>query len=313
MGNNAGYIYVLINPSMEGLLKIGKTTRDPEGRAKELSAATGVPTPFYLAYKAYFHDCTKAEQYVHARLERMNYRLAANREFFRVPLEQTINTILEALQLDSQSQASTKLVSQEPDSLHASQNPSNESSTNTWEVLYAEAMAYDYGLDNTLEDKDEAMSLYKQAVKLGSPCALWRIGRIIRHSGGHFGDNQAALQCFKEGTRRGDDRCWAEMALIYFDENHFENEEKCWDRYFVSQFFKENLSYKEPEPDRKFYSIQYLDGMLSTSRQVKFRNESISIKTEMTAFCTELIEAHRDSRDHMWRYYQHVLEEINSL
>lgn len=45
-----GHIYILVNPSMEGLVKIGKTTRDPESRARELSQATGVPTPFYVAF-----------------------------------------------------------------------------------------------------------------------------------------------------------------------------------------------------------------------------------------------------------------------
>ncbi len=43
-----GYVYVLMNSSMRGLVKIGKTEREPEERAKELSASTGVPTPFMV-------------------------------------------------------------------------------------------------------------------------------------------------------------------------------------------------------------------------------------------------------------------------
>jgi hypothetical protein len=46
-----GYIYVLINQSMEGFIKVGKTARDPKERAKELSQATGVPTPFMVALR----------------------------------------------------------------------------------------------------------------------------------------------------------------------------------------------------------------------------------------------------------------------
>ena len=41
-----GYVYVLINSSMPNLVKIGKTTKDPNERVKELSSATGVATPF---------------------------------------------------------------------------------------------------------------------------------------------------------------------------------------------------------------------------------------------------------------------------
>jgi hypothetical protein len=49
-----GFVYVLINPSLPSYVKIGKTTKDPSIRAAELSSATGVPTPFYVAYEAYF-------------------------------------------------------------------------------------------------------------------------------------------------------------------------------------------------------------------------------------------------------------------
>ena len=57
-----GYIYVMLNMSMEGLVKIGRTNRDPKAREKELSQATGVPTPFKLVYQEFFIDCIRAEQ-----------------------------------------------------------------------------------------------------------------------------------------------------------------------------------------------------------------------------------------------------------
>jgi len=79
--SKAGYIYVLINPSMDGLVKIGKTSRDPKDRVKELGAVTGVPTPFILVFDAYVNDCDQAEKYIHARLK--HKRVADNREFFR--------------------------------------------------------------------------------------------------------------------------------------------------------------------------------------------------------------------------------------
>ena len=61
MENAKGYVYVMINPSCEGLVKIGKTTKDPEERAKDLSSATGVATPFIVVYKRLFNDCSIAE------------------------------------------------------------------------------------------------------------------------------------------------------------------------------------------------------------------------------------------------------------
>lgn len=45
-----GYIYILYNQTANGFVKIGKTQRNPEDRSKELSSATGVPTPFTVVY-----------------------------------------------------------------------------------------------------------------------------------------------------------------------------------------------------------------------------------------------------------------------
>lgn len=92
----AGYVYALINPSMAGLVKVGKTTRTPEERAKELSASTGVPIPFMVAFYETFSDCTLAEEYVHAKLESLGCRHSDNREFFLAELNVVTRAILEA-------------------------------------------------------------------------------------------------------------------------------------------------------------------------------------------------------------------------
>lgn len=66
---NEGFIYVLINPSLKDMVKVGKTLRDPEERVSELYQPTGVPTPFILVYKEFFEDCSKAERRIHQLLE----------------------------------------------------------------------------------------------------------------------------------------------------------------------------------------------------------------------------------------------------
>ena len=88
-----GYIYVLVNPSFEGMVKIGKTTRDPNERVKELSSATGVPTPFILVYYKQFKDCNIAEAEIHQILESKGYRLNESREFFKLSPTDAIRLI----------------------------------------------------------------------------------------------------------------------------------------------------------------------------------------------------------------------------
>lgn len=78
----AGFLYILTNPSMPGLVKVGKTVRDPRTRVRELSGATGVPTPFELAHVEAFDDCHAAERRVHAALAAAGIRISSKREFF---------------------------------------------------------------------------------------------------------------------------------------------------------------------------------------------------------------------------------------
>lgn len=89
-----GYVYVLSNPSMPGVLKIGKTTRDVNARANELYQ-TGVPTPFKVEHHVYAPDCDHLEAAVHHHLAKD--RPDPAREFFSTPLEAAIELIEDQL------------------------------------------------------------------------------------------------------------------------------------------------------------------------------------------------------------------------
>jgi hypothetical protein len=83
-----GYVYILLNPSMPGYLKIGKTDRTSEERAAELSAVTGIPTKFHVAFDVLVSDCDAVEQSMHKRFARQ--RASENREFFCLSLKEAI-------------------------------------------------------------------------------------------------------------------------------------------------------------------------------------------------------------------------------
>ena len=78
-----GIVYILSNPSMPGLLKIGITTRPLRERLSELSSPTGVPEPFHLEAFAYSDDPESDEARIHASLAEFR---VPNREFFRVTI-----------------------------------------------------------------------------------------------------------------------------------------------------------------------------------------------------------------------------------
>ena len=76
-----GYVYVLTNEHMPGLVKIGMTTRSVEQRAEELYQ-TGVPGKFEIYWSGLFQDCAQAEATLHHQYS--SCRVRGNREFFRV-------------------------------------------------------------------------------------------------------------------------------------------------------------------------------------------------------------------------------------
>lgn len=83
-----GYVYVLSNPSMPKMVKIGVTQQTVEKRLKALSRPTGVPTPFQVEYECEVEDCYKVEAALKAIFG--PYRVSDNREFFQVAASQII-------------------------------------------------------------------------------------------------------------------------------------------------------------------------------------------------------------------------------
>jgi hypothetical protein len=96
---SAGYVYVLINEEMPNLVKVGRTSGEPEVRAKQLSSSMGVPKSF-LVYKAYaVRDSVEAERIAHSTLAKFFERPNSGREFFSGS-PQEVSLILEEVLKD---------------------------------------------------------------------------------------------------------------------------------------------------------------------------------------------------------------------
>jgi len=78
-----GYVYVLTNEAMPGLVKIGRSKTAAAGRASTMYRGdTGVPLPFDIGFECLFEDCISGEQFVHEQLS--DCRINPNREFFKI-------------------------------------------------------------------------------------------------------------------------------------------------------------------------------------------------------------------------------------
>lgn len=105
-------VYVLTNPAMPGLVKIGKTTQlEVEDRMKQLYG-TGVPVPFDCAFACKVKDATEVERALHFAFG--NSRVNPNREFFKIEPERVIS-ILKLLKVDEITNQFEKQIESETD------------------------------------------------------------------------------------------------------------------------------------------------------------------------------------------------------
>ena len=85
-----GFVYVLTNPSMPGIVKAGKTSWLPEDRSQKLYT-TGVPEPFDVAFRLETSRPDMVERHAHDSLG--DYRVNPKREFFRVSTDEAIEAV----------------------------------------------------------------------------------------------------------------------------------------------------------------------------------------------------------------------------
>jgi hypothetical protein len=77
---NQGYIYILANKAMPGILKIGYTDRTPQQRVKEINGGTGVIVPWYVVNAFACKAPDYIESIIHNQLNQYNI----NKEGFAI-------------------------------------------------------------------------------------------------------------------------------------------------------------------------------------------------------------------------------------
>lgn len=113
MRRRPGYVYILTNPAMPGLVKVGRTDRSPAERAKRLSRFTGVPAPYKVEHEFFVGNSARAEILAHRALSK--YRTTHDREFFQLSVVRAREILEEAL-LDQLATAPAPASTQHPPS-----------------------------------------------------------------------------------------------------------------------------------------------------------------------------------------------------
>lgn len=83
-----GWVYVITNDAMPGLVKVGFTMKDPQLRAKELNH-TGSPSPYSVKFDVLVDGPRDIEQRVHAKLRGQR----EGKEWFRCSVADAVAAI----------------------------------------------------------------------------------------------------------------------------------------------------------------------------------------------------------------------------
>lgn len=84
-------IYILVNESMPGYVKIGKTSNSLDQRIKELSSSTSIPLPFTCFYACIVKDSTFVEHQLHDAFG--DSRVNPKREFFQISPQRVVSAL----------------------------------------------------------------------------------------------------------------------------------------------------------------------------------------------------------------------------
>jgi hypothetical protein len=92
---NPQYVYILSNPSIPGILKIGHTTRNVIDRLREINAGVGVIIPWEIRWSYKCPNGRMLEEEVHSHLQELGLRPNKRREGFYIGLNDAIGIIEE--------------------------------------------------------------------------------------------------------------------------------------------------------------------------------------------------------------------------
>ena len=237
----AGFIYVLINPAMPGLAKIGKTTRNPTSRMAELSNATGVPTPFVLAFQQAVKECDQIEAQIHKDLEKEGYRVSTNREFFNAPLHVIVQKILHF---------SNSFQTNESESIQVpSKNLTITENDTLADELYELGISYQNGTDFILKNPRKAIKLFEQAAEAGSLQAAARAASMYRLGAQGIQKNaEKALTLYLKALNLGGWYYEPNIAEIFLENTQKQSIISHWKNFFEKSVFETDRYMNDETP-----------------------------------------------------------------
>lgn len=271
--SKAGYLYVLINPSIPGKVKIGRTERRPEDRMKELSSATGVPTPFELYFSLYFNDCHKAEKDIHNIFNMTGNRTSNDREFFLVP---------------------AKIAKKEIEKLSKIEKAGETNENNNGQIineLIKEGFKWLNGDKETLKNEENALNYFEQAASLESATGAYYAGitceKINRTGKGKKKKSQQvilqrALNNYTKAISLGDTKSCARASWLYRKFQQYQESNELWNLFLTRVSERDKI-----DKDCTTWIVKWVEQQGSVGRNLEDHPVWKKFYKELLAACTK--------------------------
>ncbi|MFC5460168.1 GIY-YIG nuclease family protein [Massilia niabensis] len=228
-----GYLYILSNPTMPGLCKVGKTEREPALRAAELSGATGVPSPFVLLYQQPVTDVNAAETWVHEALSARGWRHADNREFFAAPLHEIVALVARAADVVNAADPSAPLV------FAPTEKGNCPDSADELSAVYLMGMEIIYGVKGRLAEPRRGIKLVMQAADLGHLNARITAAELLMSGENRIRkDLSKAYAYLTTALEEGATECHALLAQVMLENGQRDRAEEHWKSYFAHTAYR---------------------------------------------------------------------------
>lgn len=216
MSTTQGLIYVLVNPSLEGLIKVGYTTRTIEERVKELSSSTSIPTSFIPIYWKRVSDVKHLEKLIHAQLTSSGF--SHGKEYFKVAPPLAIDLIISIIEAK-----------------HYDYSEHIEINEHSLEETF---LNYFHGRNGLLRNENKAIEILQSAITLGSKSALWKLACLNLNNRPTKNDRAVAYDRLCLSSEANQTAAFFCIAFVYC------SIPKDGDIYFkaITQYFKSSNS-----------------------------------------------------------------------
>jgi len=260
-----GYVYALINPFFNGLVRIGNSVNDPIQKANEITLEIGAPSSFIVLFKIKVSDCYSAELDLRSQLKAKNINVSKDGECINVSLETIIREMLGIEnQLKYRFNLSESFTTNSIQRL--TDDELKEDFLQSLEIVRTEAYipvlnnAEDlyYGLGETTQDFKAALKQYLLALELGAVETYSKIGEMYYLGEGCEMDYQISLNYLKEGVSKGNENCYAELGNLFYEQDDDFNMRKCFSKYFKCSTFELDKQFEIIVTDRFNYVMSYL-------------------------------------------------------